>query len=330
MESFKFLFCFLQLQDLEDEISMAQKNLKNTLSNRSLIAIFLLILTTILWGTSFIITKNITEDVPIFLYLGLRFLIAFFGFIPFFPHLKYLNKKILLMGLITGLLYFFGIVFQTYGLQSTTAGKTGFITGLSTIFVPFLTWIGYKKRLQIRIWFAVILSVAGMAFLLLEGESGLFIGDILVLICAFFFALYIVLNDKYVRLIDVYSYSIIQVLIISASSFICSLILGEPYDLISYQSSFWIVMIYMGIAVMTLTILFQNWSQQYQGPTTTAIIFTLEPVFAALFGFLIGNEILSLFAWIGCGLIFFAILITVLKGNNIEEKYKSPISQKFD
>lgn len=89
-------------------------------------------------------------------------------------------------------------------------------------------------------------------------------------------------------------------------------------------------MIYMGIAVMTLTILFQNWSQQYQGPTTTAIIFTLEPVFAALFGFLIGNEILSLFAWIGCGLIFFAILITVLKGNNIEEKYKSPISQKFD
>ena len=300
---------------------MTEKNLDNTSSKRSGIAILLLILTTVLWGTSFIITKNIIKDVPIFLYLGLRFLIAFIGFIPFFPHLKNLNKKVFLMGLITGLFYFFGIVFQTYGLQSNqSAGKTGFITGLSTVIVPFLTWMGFKKRPHIRIWFAVILSVAGMAFLLLEGVSGLIIGDVLVLICAFFFALYIVLNDKYVRLIDVYLYSIIQVLIISASSFICSLILQESYDLLSYSLPFWIVMLYMGIAVMTLTILFQNWSQQYQGPTKTAIIFTLEPVFAALFGFLIGNEILSMFAWVGCGFIFTAILITVLKKNNNIEK----------
>lgn len=291
-----------------------------TSSNRNIIAIFLLILTTILWGTSFIITKNITEDVPIFLYLGFRFLIAFFGFIPFFPHLKNLNKRVFLMGLVTGLLYFFGIVFQTYGLQSTTAGKTGFITGLSTIIVPFLTWMLYKKRLHLRIWFAVILSVIGMALLLLEGASGLIIGDLLVLVCAFFFAFYIVLNDKYVRLIDVYLYSLIQVFVISIFSFLSSLILREPYDLLSFSFPFWIILIYMGIAVMTLTILFQNWSQQYQGPTTTAIIFTLEPVFAAMFGFLLGNEILTLFAWIGCGLIFCAILITVIKGNNIKEK----------
>ncbi|MFX1419850.1 MAG: DMT family transporter [Promethearchaeota archaeon] len=301
---------------------MVNKNLKSTLSNRSLIAIFLLILTTLLWGTSFIITKNITENVPIFLYLGFRFLIAFLGFAPFFPHLRNLNKKIFIMGLTTGLIYFFGIVFQTFGLQfqSTTAGKAGFITGLSTIIVPFLTWIGFRKRPQIRIWLAVALSVCGMAFLLLEGESGLFIGDILVLICAFFFALYIVLNDKYVRLIDVYLYSIIQVFVIFVSSFICSLILRESYDLMSYSAPFWVIMVYMGVAVMTLTFIFQNWSQQYQGPTTTAIIFTLEPVFAALFGFLIGNEILSVLAWVGCGLIFAAIFITVLKKNNSQEK----------
>ncbi len=305
---------------------MAQKNLNNISSKRSIIAIFLLILTTILWGTSFIITKNIIQDVPIFLYLGFRFLIAFLGFIPFFPRLKNLNKKIFIMGFITGILYFFGIVFQTFGLlQSTTAGKAGFITGLSTVIVPFLTWMGFKKRPQIRIWFAVILSVAGMAFLLLEGESGFIIGDILVLICAFFFALYIVLNDKYVRLTDIYLYSIIQVLMISASSFICSLLFRETYDLLVYPSPFWGIMIYMGIAVMTLTIIFQNWGQQYQGPTQTAIIFTLEPVFAALFGFLIGNEILSVFGWLGCGLIFAAILITVLKRTNNVEKNKEKL-----
>ncbi len=308
---------------------MAQKNLKNTSIKRGNIAILLLILTTILWGTSFIITKNITKDVPIFLYLGLRFSIALFGFIPFFPHLKKLNKKIFWMGLITGLLYFFGIVFQTYGLQSTTAGKTGFITGLSTVIVPFLIWIGFKKPLRLRVWLAVILSVVGMAFLLLEGESGLIIGDILVLICAFFFALYIVLNDKYVRLIDVYLYSFIQVLVISALSFICSLLLQEPYNFSSFQPSFWVIMIYMGIAVMTLTILFQNWSQQYQGPTITAIIFTLEPVFAVLFGFLIGSEVLSLYGWLGCGLIFIAILITVLKNKNNYKENKRDLLQTY-
>ncbi len=298
---------------------MTVKKGDNSHSKRNIIAIFLLIITTILWGTSFIITKNITENIPIFLYLGLRFLIAFLGFIPFFPHFKNLNKKVIVMGLITGMLYFLGIVFQTYGLQSTTAGKTGFITGLSTVIVPFLAWFGFKKPLNIRIWIAVILSIIGMAFLLLEGESGFIIGDILVLVCAFIFAFYIVLNDKYVRITDIYLYSIIQICVITLSSFVCSLLLGESYNLLSNPPTFWFIMIYMGIAVMTLTILFQNWSQQYQGPTQTAIIFTLEPVFAVLFGFLIGSEILSLFGWIGCGLIFIAILTTVLKNPSNNE-----------
>ncbi len=291
-------------------------------STKSLIAIILLVLTTILWGSSFILTKYMTENVPIFLFLGIRFLIALFGFIPFFPHLKNINKKIILMGFITGMLYFFGIAFQTFGLQTTTAGKAGFITGLSTVIVPFITWLGFKKPLNRRVWVAVALSMVGMAFLLLEGESGFIIGDILVLICAFFWAIYIVFNDKYVRLSDVYLYSIIQISVISGISFICSLVLGEKYIWTSTQPTFWLIMVYMGIGIMTLTILFQNWSQQYQEPAQTAIIFTLEPVFAALFGFLIGNEVLSLYAWFGCALIFIAILITVLKNKNNYEENK--------
>ncbi len=298
---------------------MTNTKIDNFHSRRNIIAIFLLIITTVLWGTSFIITKNITENIPIFLYLGLRFLIAFLGFIPFFPHFKNLNKKIIIMGLITGTLYFFGMVFQTYGLQSTTAGKTGFITGLSTVIVPFIAWLGYKKPLNIRIWIAVMLSLIGMAFLLLEGESGFIIGDLLVLVCAFIFAFYIVLNDKYVRITDVYLYSIIQICVITLFSFVCSLLLGESYNSLSNPPTFWFVMIYMGIAVMTVTVLFQNWSQQYQEPTQTAIIFTLEPVFAVLFGFLIGSEILTLFGWLGCGLILIAILTTVLKNTNNKE-----------
>ncbi|MFX1374820.1 MAG: DMT family transporter [Promethearchaeota archaeon] len=289
-------------------------------SKKHVIARFLLILTTVLWGTSFIITKNVTEDVPIFFYIGLRFVIALIGFVPFFPHLKHLNIKIVLMGLVTGILYFFGIAFQTIGLQTTTAGKTGFITGLSVIGVPFIAWLGFKKPLNKRVWVAVVLSVLGMAFLLLEDESGIIIGDLLVLICAFFWVFYIIYNDKFVRLVDVYNYSIIQILVICGIGFIFSFLIRESYGTMSYSPSFWYIMIYMGIGVMSLTIFFQNWSQQHVDATQTAIIFSLEPVFAAIFGFLLGNEILSVYTWIGCGLIFAAILITVLKNTNNKVK----------
>jgi drug/metabolite transporter (DMT)-like permease len=230
--------------------------------------------------------------------------------------LKFLNKRAILMSFVTGMIYFFGFAVQTFGLQTTTPGKTGFVTGLSAIIVPFLAWLGFKKPLNKRNWIAITLTVLGMAFLLLEGESGISIGDLIVLISAFFWALYIIYNDKYVPLVDIYSYSMIQIGVISGASFISSLLFRESYASLSFSPSFWYLMVYMGIGVMTLTILFQNWGQQYQGPTQTAIIFTLEPVFAVLFDFVFEGVILSLFGWLGCGVIFIAIIITVLKKND--------------
>ena len=157
-------------------------------------------------GTSFIITKNITQEVPIFLYLGIRFSIAIIGFIPFFIRIKRINKKILLFGTLTGLVFYLVIVFQTLGIQTTTAGKAAFITGLSTIMVPFFTWLGFRKAIKKRVWLAAIISTSGMVFLLLDGESNIIIGDFLILLCAVLCALFIVLNDKYVRIVDVNLY----------------------------------------------------------------------------------------------------------------------------
>jgi len=293
-------------------------------SKNKIIANFLLILTTVLWGTTFIITKNLTKNVPIFLYLGLRFSLAIFGFLPYFIHIKKINKKIILYGALTGLIYCLAIIFQTFGLQTTTAGKAGFITGLSTIMVPFLIWVWFKKTLKKRIWLAVIISVIGMALLLLEGASGFVVGDFLVLICAVFCAFHIVLTDKFVRLVDVYLYSIVQLTTISLFCFGSSFLFNETFDLINVGLPFWLIMIYMGVIVTAGTFIFQNWSQQHQGPSQTAIIFTLEPVFAVIFAsFIIGNETMSLVGWLGCTLIFIAILITVLKNKaNVNKRYE--------
>lgn len=286
-------------------------------SKRKIIANLLLILTTLLWGTSFIITKNIIQLIPVFLYLGLRFFIASIGFSPFLIRFRNFSWKIIWTGFITGGLYFLGITFQTVGLQTTTAGKAAFITGLSTIMVPFISWIIRKEAPKKRIWIAVMLSTIGMGLLLLEGESMIILGDLLVLLCSIFFAFFIIMNDIFVRILDVYLYSLIQTLTLTIFSFLSSLILGESFNLFSLDYIFWIVMFYMGFAVMTLTFLFQNWSQQHQGPSQTAIIFTLEPVFAVIFAsFLIGDETMTIWGWIGCGLIFLAILITVIKIKN--------------
>lgn len=293
-------------------------------SDKKIIAIILLILTSVLWGSSFIITKTVTKEVPIFLYLGLRYLIALLGFAPIFGRLRKIKKDVIWTGIVSGIIYYFAITFQTIGLQTTSAGKAGFITGLSTVMVPFLAWMILKKKeVNLRIWVAVVLSVVGMAFLLLEGNEGVLIGDILVLICAVFCALFIIFNDKYVRVIDVYLYSIIQLLTLTLLCFGSSLLINESYDLMSANMNFWFIMVYMGLIVTTLTFLFQNWGQRHQGPSQTAIIFTLEPVFAVIFAsFIIGNEILSLYTWIGCGLIFIAILITVLKNEDLNSDYK--------
>ena len=295
---------------------MEKKNNHAPSSKQKLIANILLISTTVLWGTTFIITKNLTQEVPIFLYLGIRFSLAIIGFLPYFIHIKKINKKIILYGALTGLIYCFAIIFQTFGLQTTTAGKAGFITGLSTIMVPFLTWCWFKKKLKKRIWLAVLISVVGMALLLLEGESGIVVGDFLVLVCAVFCAFHIVLTDKFVRLVDVYLYSIVQLTTISLFCFGSSFLFNETFDLINVGLPFWLIMIYMGVIVTAGTFIFQNWAQQHQGPSQTAIIFTLEPVFAVIFAsFIIGNETMNLVGWLGCALIFIAILITVLKNN---------------
>ena len=300
-------------------------------SNYRTLAIVLLIMTTILWGTTFIITKIVTKEVPIFLFLSLRYLIALIGFAPLLIRfIKKINKKILIYGTISGIIYYFAVVTQTYGLQTTSASKVGFITGLNAVMVPFIVWLFFRKSIDKRIWIAAGLSVIGMALLVLEGLNGVLIGDLLVLGCAVFCALFIVYNEKYVKLIDISTYSIVQLIVLTVLCFTSSLILQESYDLSKVEIGiidFWLIMLYMGLIATTVTFLFQNYGQRHQTASQAAIIFALEPVFAAFFAYLIGNEILSWQAWIGCSIIFIAIIITVIKNDNfnkyVKEKDKS-------
>ena len=147
---------------------MENNSTRSSISRKKILANLLLISTTVLWGSSFIITKTLTQSLPIFLYIAIRFSIAVIGFLPYFLHFKKINKKIIFAGFITGIIYFVSMVLQTAGLQSTSAGKAAFITALGTVMIPFMAWIGFKKRVHFRIWIALPFCVIGMVLLLLE------------------------------------------------------------------------------------------------------------------------------------------------------------------
>ncbi len=283
------------------------------------LAIVILIGTCVVWGTSFITTKIIVKDMPVFLFLGIRFSLALLLFVPFIPRLRHLNKRVVFLGILAGFVYWVSIAVQTIGLQTTTAGKGGFITGLSTIIVPFIAWLGLRKPIEKKVWCAVGLSIVGMALLLLEGTYGLVIGDFYVLICAFGFALYIILVDRDVKKVDIYLYLIVQLFIIALLSLLTSAFLKESVDGLSTNLSFWLIMIYMGVIVGGGTFLTQNWGQKHVDPAHVAVIFTLEPVFAMLFGIWIGNESMNWQGWLGCALIFSAIFITSIKFKKAEK-----------
>lgn len=299
------------------------ENLEQSASIQPL-AYLVLILTTVLWGTTFIITKNVIQDIPIYFYLGVRFSFSLLIFIPFLYRYKKLDTKTLWYGFLAGGIYAFSIIIQTIGLKTTSAGKGGFITGLNTVIVPFLAWMVYKKRPKNRIWVAVLLSVVGMGFLLLEGEMGINIGDIYVLICAFGFAVYILLVDKHVNEVDIYLYLMVQILVIVISCFSMSFMLSESINSSSLNPEFWLIILYMGCIASGGTFLTQNWGQKKVGPSQTAIIFTLEPVFALIFAsFIIGKEVISVEMIIGCALIFSAIVIAVIKKRNKKDQSSS-------
>lgn len=297
------------------------------MNRQTLQANTLLILTTIIWGTTFIGTKMVVQVVPVFTYLFIRHLIALIGYFPFFPQLRTFNWKIWGMGLVTGGANFLMIAFQCYGLTGTTAGKAGFITGLNVLMVPFLIWILFKEHLDWRMWIPVIISIFGMGIMFYEGTNSILQfswSEGFVLIAAFWTAIQIVYTGKYAPKVNIYLLSIIQLIWISLFCFLGILITGGWKQTIPVTPFFWGVEIYLGLIATTLPFLFMNFGQKYTSSTNAAIIFSLEPIFAAFFGFLIGKEQITIQIVIG-GIIIIGAMLTsiIITGKKVNQRNQS-------
>ena len=286
----------------------------------------LLLLTSFIWGVAFVAQSVGGEAVGCFTFNGVRSLIGAFVLIPVIYFLdnqkkkelgeeKFLEQKgdsktLLLGGVCCGVMLCIASNFQQFGISFTTVGKAGFITALYILIVPILG-LFMKKKVGVKVWLGVVLATIGLYMLCMTSESfSLSKGDFLVLICAGFFSLHILIIDYFSPKVDGVRMSCIQFFVCGIISVIIAFIFESPS--LSAILSGWLPILYAGVLSCGVAYTLQIVGQKNMDPTVASLILSLESVFSVLAGWLILNQTMTLREFSGCGLMFLAIILAQL------------------
>ena len=277
-----------------------------------------LLLVTLVWGSTFVIVKWAIEDLPPFPFLAIRFALAFISLLPFLWFQKaHINRKNILNGMALGVFLFSGYIWQTEGLQYTTASNAGFITGLSVVMVPTLVTITTHKFPRPSLLLGVLSALIGLALLSLGDHLEFNKGDLMVLICALSFALHIFFVGRYAPQTNATVLASVQILTVSILSAIFSLLIPQPP--IHFTSTVWLALLVTAIPATSLAFFVQTKMQQFTTSTHTALIFSMEPVFSAIAAFFLAGEVLTHKGLIGAGLVLGGMLIAEFTGSQNEK-----------
>jgi len=266
------------------------------------------------WGATFIIVKEAVADMPVLLFLTIRFsiaallLAAIFGFrkerVPIGPSLR--------GGAIAGTLLFTGYVLQTFGLRHTTASKTGFITGFYIPLVPIFGALIYRKAPGISEVAGVVLAFIGTALMSMQGDlMSIRRGDMLVACAAVIYAVHIVVLGHFAKIADVASLAVMQI----ATAALCGGLTfwwADPGP-VRWTLTVWVALGVTSVLATAFAFATQTWAQKHTTATRAALIFSLEPVFAWLTSYVAAGELLTSRALAGAGLILAGILVAELK-----------------
>ena len=275
--------------------------------NKKITAQIGLLVVAIIWGLTFILVKAALNDAPPFSFTALRFgLATLITFLIVNKNIIAINKNEIIGGILCGFFLFLGYAFQNFGLMNTTATKSAFITSVSVLIVPLLLVAMDIQKVKLRIWLAVVLATFGLYLLILPG-GGINIGDVITFGCAVCFALHIIAQDnclkKGIRLLPFFC---IQLAFVTLISFIHAQVF-EP-EAIIWSTRLINAIIITGIFATLIAFLIMVWAQKILNPSETALIFSMEPVAAALFAMVFAGEILGLLGWIGGGFVCLAVV----------------------
>lgn len=271
---------------------------------------------TLIWGWTFVVVKQALVDASTLVFIALRFLLAaavlWLLLARAFPASGPVRRLSLRVGLLAGACLFAGYFFQTLGLRYTTASKSAFITGLTTVLVPFLAAALYRKPPQMSEWMGVALAFAGLALLTLPpGRLALSFGDALTLCCAFAFAFHILVLDRWAARCSIPLLSVAQISLTGLLSLaLCGWVETPVF---SWSPFLAFAVVLTGVLATALALTVQTWAQQHTSPARTALIFALEPVAAAAAAALLAGEHLGRRALAGAALILAGVLFVELK-----------------
>jgi len=288
---------------------------------RQIIADLALVFVTLIWGATFVTVKEAIRHIEPYYFLAIRFGIATLIMLAVTNRRFYkITAPVLAKGFIIGIALFAGYAFQTFGLQYTTASNTGFITGLSVVIVPALITVATRKPPGSGPVIGIICATAGLGLLTINESLKFNFGDFLVLFCAFSYAVHILLVGRYSPDNDSFILATVQIGTVAGLSFAAALIKESVPTAASFNTQVWEAILITAVLATAVAFFLQTWTQKYTSPTHTAIIFTMEPVFAAIFAFLLAGESFSPRQGIGAVLILAGMLISELGRKESLEK----------
>ncbi len=278
---------------------------------RRVLADLSLIAVVFVWGVTFVTVKNALAAIGVFTFLTIRFAIAFlFLALLFRRRLAAAGWPEVRASLIIGVFLFAGYAFQTAGLKYTSAANAGFITGLAVALVPCFAAAASRRLPGLPVAAGAGLAVVGLALLTLENGLTVSYGDTLVFFCAVAFALHILAIGRFAPRFDA---KILATLQIGVTALLSGVVAASGETLPArLTSDVWLALAITAIPATALAFLVQTTAQQFTTPSRTAIIFALEPVFAALAGIHLLGETLSGQQILGCVLILAGTLASEL------------------
>jgi len=280
-----------------------------------IMAFAILLLTSMIWGFAFVAQRVGSESLGAFSFNGIRFALGAVSLIPvalLFEGEQLERKKLkntVLVSLAAGTVLFIASALQQFGIEITqSAGRSGFITGLYTVLVPIISFVIYRQKNNIGVWMGAFVAVIGLFLLSVNENFSVGVGDLVLLIGAFFWAAHILVIDRFVNNISPLCFSMMQFAVCAALNLIAAFFF-EEITVAAVKTALY-PLLYGGLCSVGIAYTLQTIGQKYSDPTFAAIIFSTESVFSAIGGALILKEKMLPRGYLGCLLIFVGIILS--------------------
>lgn len=276
--------------------------------SRQVRADLMLLMITVFWGASYILTKLALDVLQPFNLTAVRFIIAFLvSALVFYKQILKADKTTIKYSLALAVILLGVFASMTFGLKYTTASNAGFLVSLSVVFIPILASIFLKQRIERKVLVGVCIAPIGIALLTLNSRLSVNSGDILCIICALLFAVHVVATGVFTQRVDSIALGVLQLGFVGFLSLLVS-IFTEVVMLPNTAVS-WISILSLSILCTAVGYIVQTTAQQYTSATHTGLILSLEPVFSAVFAYMVLGEVLSIKGYMGAAILLSSVLI---------------------